>query len=79
MKIVDLVSGGQLPPKQSESKMGKRSGLFGARSKVRTLHHPPISTGRAESDAVSLIVSAHADEVGAPSDLAFEMIDIRRF
>lgn len=78
MKIVDLVRGDHLPPKEGESKMGKRAGLLGASSKVRALHQSPISAGRAERNAVALIVGAHAGEVGAPSDLAFKMVDVRR-
>jgi hypothetical protein len=66
MKIADFVSGDQLPPKQGESKMGKRAGLLGAGSEVRALHHSPIGAGRTECNSVALIVGADADEIGAP-------------
>lgn len=79
MKIVDFVSGDDLPPKQGESKVGKRAGLLGAGSEVLALHHTPIGAGRTECNTVALIVSAHSDEIGAPSDLAFEMVDVRWF
>ena len=76
---MDFVSGDQLPPKQGESKMGKRAGLLSAGGEVHALHHSPIGAGRTECNTVALIIGAHSDEIGAPSDLASEMVDVRWF
>lgn len=59
--------------------MSKRPGLLGAGSEVCALHHSPIGARGAERNSVPLIVGAHSNEIGAPSDLSLEMEDVRWF
>jgi len=49
-----------------------------APGEVFSLHKSVVGCGRAKCNSVAFIISAHADEIGAPSDSPFEMVDVRR-
>jgi hypothetical protein len=76
MKIVNLVCRSSLPLKQGESYMSERSPLRSAPRKVFSLHKSVVSCGCAERNSVASIVSAHTDEIGAPGNSTFEMVDV---
>src|SRR6266550_1031122 len=46
---------------------------------ILSLHHAVVRCRTAKSDAISLVVSAHACKGAAPGDSTFEMVDMRRF
>lgn len=78
IKIVNFVLRSNLLLKEGESYMGERSGLRSTCREVFTLHNPEIGAWRAKCNAVALIVRAHADEIRAPGDSPFEMVDVQR-
>jgi hypothetical protein len=46
---------------------------------ILSLHHAVVRCRTAKSDAISLVVSAHACKGAAPGDSTFEMVDMRGF
>jgi hypothetical protein len=46
---------------------------------ILSLHHTVIRCRTAKSDAISLVVGAHACKGAAPGDSTFEMVDMRGF
>ena len=76
MKIVNLVLRSSLLLKQCESYVGESAGLSGAPGEIFSLHKPVIGSGRAEWDTVAIVVRTHTGEAGAPSNLAFKMINM---
>jgi hypothetical protein len=73
---VNLIFRSSLPLKQSESYMSECSRMWRATRKVFSLHKSVVSCGCAERNSVASIVSAHTDEIGAPGNSTFEMVDV---
>jgi hypothetical protein len=51
----------------------------GASCKVFALHKSIVGCWCAERYAIAFVVNAHADEISAPGNSAFEMVDVRWF
>src|SRR6266852_7993496 len=79
VKIVYLVCRDRRSPEQRQSYMREGALLRSSRAPILSLHHAVVGRRTAKSDAVSLVVGAHASEGAAPGDSTFEMIDMRRF
>ena len=76
MKVVYLVSGGSLSPKQRQSYMSEGTSLCGSGSPIFSLHHAVVSCGTAKRDPISLVIGAHTSKGAGPGDSTFEVINV---
>jgi hypothetical protein len=78
VKIVDLVGRDRRSLEQRESDVREGPRLRSPAREILAVHEGEVSAGAAEGDTVSPIVRAHAREVVAPRNSAFEMEDVGR-
>ena len=79
MKIVDLVRGDSLSPKQGKSYVSESALLGGARGPVLALHHSIVGGRTAKCDPIPLVIGADSGEGAAAGHLTFEMVNVGRF
>jgi len=56
--------------------MGESTGLRGASGEILSLHKSIICGGCAKRNAIAIVIRADASKTRAPSNSAFEMIDV---
>jgi len=79
MKIVDLVGGDSLSPKQGKSYVRESALLARARGPILALHYSIIGGRTAECDPIPLVIGADSGEGAAAGHLTFAMVNVGRF